>query len=66
MEAGEEEGDNGVPTSAGQSQLSEREQKQLEKVIEQQRKFVNGTIKKTGKLTKAQASTVNAINEAGT
>lgn len=62
----EEEGDDGVPTSAGQSQLSDREQKQLEKAIEQQRKFVNGTTKKTGKLTKSQASTVNAIREAGT
>ena len=66
-EADEEEGDNdGIPTSASQSQLSEREQKQLEKAIEHQRKFVNGTIKKSGKLTKAQASTVNAIREAGT
>ena len=63
---GEEEGDDGAPTTASQSQLSEREQKQLEKAIEQQRKFVNGTTKKTGKLTKAQASTVNAIREAGT
>jgi len=61
----EEEGDDGFAT-ASQSQLSEREQKQLEKAIEQQRKFVNGTAKKTGKLTKAQASTVNAIREAGT
>ena len=63
---GEAEGGDGVPTTASQSQLSEREQKQLEKAIEQQRKFVNGTTKKTGKLTKAQASTVNAIREAGT
>ena len=62
----DEEGDDVVPTTASQSQLSEREQKQLEKAIEQQRKFVNGTLKKTGKLTKAQASTVNAIREAGT
>ena len=61
-----EEASNGTPTSASQSQLSEREQKQLEKAIEHQRKFVNGTIKKSGKLTKAQASTVNAIREAGT
>jgi hypothetical protein len=65
-EASDEEGDNGVPASASQSQLSSREQKQLEKAIEQQRKFVNGTVKKTGKLTKTQASTVNAIREAGT
>ena len=56
----------GTPAQANQSQLSDREQKQLEKAIEQQRKFVNGTTKKTGKLTKAQASTVNAIREAGT
>lgn len=62
----DEEASNSIPTSASQSQLSEREQKQLEKAIEQQRKFVNGTLKKTGKLTKAQASTVNAIREAGT
>lgn len=65
-EASKEEGDNDTPTTHTQSQLSEREQKQLEKAIEQQRKFVNGTLKKTGKLTKAQASTVNAIREAGT
>ncbi len=65
-EASKEEGDNDTPTTQTQSQLSEREQKQLEKAIDQQRKFVNGTLKKTGKLTKAQASTVNAIREAGT
>ena len=62
----EEEGDDDIPTGAKSSQLSDREQKQLEKAIEQQRKFVNGTTKKTGKLTKTQASTVNAIREAGT
>ncbi len=62
----EEEGDDGIPTTARNSQLNTREQRQLEKAIEQQRKFVNGTTKKTGKLTKTQASTVNAIREAGT
>ncbi len=62
----EEEGDNDTLTGARSSQLSDREQKQLEKAIEQQRKFVNGTTKKSGKLTKTQASTVNAIREAGT
>ena len=62
----DEEADNGTTTTTSQSQLSEREQKQLEKAIDQQRKFVNGTTKKTGKLTKTQASTVNAIREAGT
>ena len=61
-----EDGDNDTPITPKQSQLSERELKQLEKAIEQQRKFVSGTTKKSGKLTKSQASTVNAIREAGT
>lgn len=50
----------------GGSSLSANDLKKLEKAIEKQRDFLKGDNKKTGKLTKTQASIVNAIRESGT
>lgn len=49
-----------------QSNLSQRDQKLLDNAIQKQRDFIDGQIKKTGRLTKSQASTINAIRESGT
>ena len=62
----EEDGDSNTPMTQIQSQLSPKDQKSLDKAIEKQRSFIKGDTKKTGKLSKSQASTVNAIREAGT
>jgi hypothetical protein len=62
----EEDGDSNIPMTQIQSQLSPKDQKSLDKAIEKQRSFIKGDTKKTGKLSKSQASTVNAIREAGT
>ena len=48
------------------STLSASEQKKLDKAIEAQRKFIKGDTKKTGRLSKTQASIVRAIQESGT
>ena len=52
--------------SSNGSNLTASEQKKLEKAIEVQRKFIKGETKKTGRLSKAQASIVRAIQESGT
>ena len=62
----DEDGDSNTPMTQIQSQLSPKDQKSLDKAIEKQRSFIKGDTKKTGKLSKSQASTVNAIREAGT
>ena len=48
------------------STLSPADQRKLDKAIEAQRKFLKGDTKKTGRLSKAQASVVKAIQESGT
>ena len=50
----------------GSSSLSPADQKKLNKAIEAQRKFLKGEMKKTGRLSKSQASVVRAIQESGT
>jgi hypothetical protein len=62
----DEDGDSNIPMTSIQSQLSPKDRKSLDKAIEKQRSFIKGDTKKTGKLSKSQASTVNAIREAGT
>ena len=62
----DEDGDSNIPMTQIQSQLSPKDRKSLDKAIEKQRSFIKGDTKKTGKLSKSQASTVNAIREAGT
>lgn len=46
--------------------LSDKELEKLQKAIDKQRDFLNGESKKTGRITKAQASTINALRESGT
>ena len=53
-------------SSINGSNLSPAEQKKLQKAIEAQRKFIKGNTKKTGRLSKSQASIVRAIQESGT
>ena len=48
------------------SSLTPGERVKLDKAIERQRDFLKGGKKKTGKLTKTQASIVNAVRESGT
>lgn len=48
------------------SQLSSKELDKLQKAIEAQRKFLKGTQKKQGRLTKSQSALVNALRESGT
>lgn len=67
----DDEGDDAEKTEGdvnhkGASTLSSSEQKKLDKAIEAQRKFIKGSMKKTGRLTNAQASIVKAIQESGT
>ena len=52
--------------TGSRSNLSASEQKKLDKAIEAQRKFIKGDTKKTGRLSKSQASIVRAIQESGT
>jgi hypothetical protein len=66
MEDGIDDIDDKIPATEFQSQLSTKDQRSLDKAIEKQRSFIKGDTKKTGKLSKSQASTVNAIREAGT
>lgn len=61
--------DEGAQTNGNQTdapELTERQQKMLDNAMEAQRQFLNGEQKKRGKLTKNQAKTVKAIQEAGT
>ena len=55
----------GIDTK-GASSLSAADQKKLAKAIDAQRKFLKGEMKKTGRLSKSQASVVRAIQESGT
>ena len=64
-ESDDEMTDGDIDTK-GASTLSESEQKKLDKAMDAQRKFLKGDMKKTGRLTNAQASIVKAIQESGT
>lgn len=57
--------EGGIDTKGGSS-LSPADQKRLDKAIAAQRKFLKGEMKKTGRLSKSQASVVRAIQESGT
>lgn len=53
-------------TAGNGSSLSHNDQNKLKKAVDAQRKFINGSMKKTGRLSAAQASVVRAIQESGT
>lgn len=57
---------NGESSNTQQSSLSQKELDKLEKAINAQRDFLQDNIKKQGRLTKADASIVDAIKESGT
>lgn len=68
---GEGEGEGEETDSEGEETdsepgLSDKELEKLQKAIDKQREFLNGESKKTGRVTKAQASTINALRESGT
>ena len=64
-ESDDEMTDGDIDTK-GASTLSQSDQKKLDKAMDAQRKFLKGDMKKTGRLTNAQASIVKAIQESGT
>jgi len=57
---GDEEGDGGG------SELTQRELEKLQKAIDKQRQFLNGDAKKSGKITKKNASIINALRDSDT
>jgi len=61
----ETEGDEDESQGAG-SGMNPKDQEKLRKAIEKQRDFLNDNAKKTGRITKKQASVVNAMRESGT
>ena len=65
---GEGEGEGEETASEGEETdsepgLSDKELEKLQKAIDKQREFLNGESKKTGRVTKAQASTINALRK---
>jgi hypothetical protein len=60
------DGESSNGSDADVPELSERQQKMLDNAMEAQRQFLNGEQTKRGKLSKNQAKTVRAIQEAGT
>lgn len=69
-ESGESTSDgNDADTNSPDTELTEKELKQLaklEKAIKQQNDFINGDVRKTGRVTKQESSIINAIRESGT
>jgi len=54
------------PDATNNDKLSNADQKKLEKAIQQQRDFINGQLKKVGRLNKQQSTLVSAMRESGT
>ncbi|HBW85257.1 MAG TPA: hypothetical protein DEF82_00465 [Crocinitomicaceae bacterium] len=63
---GEGEGEEGDGEDTQSKSLSERQLEKLQKALQKQKDFLAGDMKKTGRLSKAQAATVNALRESGT
>ena len=65
-EGDSEDSDSTKNTSGGSSvELTDNQKKQLEKVIKKQKDFINGDVKKTGKLTKKNAAELRTIEASG-
>jgi len=60
------DGDPGDDETTNLPELSDRDKAKLEKAIEAQREFIDGSQKKTGRLSKSQSRLVNAMRESGT
>ena len=58
--------DSGNANTDDNDSLSDKELKKLEDQLNAQREFLNGTQKKTGRLSKQQSALVNAMRESGT
>jgi hypothetical protein len=70
-DGGEGSSDSGDSTDSSSdanddAKLSNADQKKLEKAIQQQRDFINGQLKKLGRLNKQQSTLVSAMRESGT
>ena len=63
---GEEDGDGEDDSDSKSSSLNDKQRDKLEKAMKKQKDFISGIAKKTGKLSKSQAATVNALRESGT
>ena len=61
-----DETDSNADSDFNPDALSDKELEKLQKAIDKQREFINGDSKKTGRITKTQAATVNALRESGT
>ena len=63
----EEDSDDEQSQGTGSgSGMSSKDQEKLKKAIEKQREFLNDKTKKTGRITKKQASVINALRDSGT
>jgi hypothetical protein len=60
------EGDEEGEGNGGGSELTQRELDKLQKAIDKQREFLNGDAKKSGKITKKNASIINALRDSDT
>lgn len=60
------EGDGEGEGNGGGSELTQRELDKLQKAIDKQREFLNGDTKKSGKITKKNASIINALRDSDT
>jgi len=60
------EGDEEGEGNGGGSELTQRELEKLQKAIDKQREFLNGDSKKSGKITKKNASIINALRDSDT
>ncbi len=65
-EDSDEDSDGSSTASSNDDNLSDKDLDKLRKAIEKQREFLNGEMKKSGRVTKSQASTINALRESGT
>ena len=63
-EKGEGDSSENIPGSSS-VELTDNQKKQLEKVINKQKDFINGDVKKTGKLTKKNATELKTIEASG-
>jgi len=63
-EKGEGDSSENIPGSSS-VELTDNQKKQLEKVINKQKDFVNGDVKKVGKLTKKNATELKTIEASG-
>lgn len=63
---GDTEGDADSDDDNQSDSMTDKQLEKLQKALQKQKDFLNGNMKKTGKLSKAQAATVNALRESGT